>query len=423
MTRIKEAPSLNLFRFKEEPRPAKVGLLIPTDPFLAEEAVKIELQFNREGIGKYEQTPHTVGAKYWKSEYEKSYKIKGYTQESAWAFYAGAHFSLVDAINAEFKRHPTGEFMEHEEIVAMVKNKLFSKTIRADSIYEYGLISLRINVSDERKAQELEALGFALLEKAEEMDPRDPKKKLALWKEHERIAEKRRKLKAKGVKEAESVKEKNRLDPRLIYRLKNPELGKEFTTSYYINKTGHWADVLEKVPEGRKIDYLRFRLEHTRIVAAAKKEMDNRRGPDKRRTRFTPSFFIDMFAYKKLDAFNAYYWGLVALYTPTRSKLVRSQLELLGFALLEKSHEFSVQERKTEGKNPSAYYPWAINEEYLLRMVKPGVQSKRKVRARDFADMYGRELAKERGGLLKNPGRTSLLPIPEPTSPLDEIPR
>lgn len=394
---VKEAPNLLLFSLEDsKPRPAKIGIQIPADTFLTEEEVNTQPHLHQKEIGRYEQTPHTVGAKCWKKEYEKVYKARGLDQDAAWLIYAEIHSGMVDSINNMFKRIKAGEVRGEEQNYndpGFFKRKLFSQNLRADDIYRYGLIALRMKTKDPKMAREFESYGFALLEKAEEMDPRDPKKKLALWKEHERKAEERPKLKRKEKKEAEKI-ENYRLTPTLINRLNNPALGREFTTLYYIEKVDHWTNILEDISKARQIDYKEFRRKHAMYVEGARKEMDDRRGPDKKRQRYKPQFFEDWLNYEDLDAFNAYYWGLVALYTPTKIEKYKKRCELLGFLLLETAHDLSVIERKIDGKNPTAFYPWAIKEEYLLKMAQPGIQSKRQVKSRELSKM----ITRTRGG-------------------------
>lgn len=379
-----------------QPRTARVGIQTDTSPSLEDKETPQLPLFNQKDLGRPERMSHAKGVKYWKRAYEAAFSAKKLDSEAAWNIYSTLHFGAVDEIKNILKRIRTGEVRGEEQYYndpEFFRRKLLLKDLRPEKAYFYGLVALRVDEENPKKRQEFDDLGFSHLEKAEEMDPRNPKIKLALWKEHDRKAEERPKLKRKEKKEAKKI-ENYRLTPTLINRLNNPALGREFTTLHYIEKVDHWTNILEEVSKGRQIDYQKFRRKHAIYVKVAKKEMDDRRGPDKRRKRYTPQFFEDLLNYKDLDAFNAYYWGLVALYTPTKIEKDKKKCELLGFLLLEVAHDLSVIERKIDGKNPTAFYPWAIKEEYLVKMAQPGIQSKRQVRSRELSNM----ITRARGG-------------------------
>ena len=376
-------------------RLATVGILIDTREVIPVEHIpNPQLVLGYKGIGRYERMPHTRGMEYWIKAYETEIASRKLDPQAEWKEHSETYFGMLKGIKSDLKRIKEGDVREEEEQLyndpEFFKEILFSKNIRPDKVHRYGLIALSIETTDPLKAKLFENYGFALLEKAEEMEPRNLRFKLALWKKHDRKALERPKLKRKAKKEAEKQEKKYRLTPTLINRLNNPELGREFTTIYYIEKADHWTNVLERVSKGRQIDYQEFGRKHAIYVNAAKKEMDDRRGPDKRRKRYTSQFFEDWLNYEDLDAFNAYYWGLVALYIPTKIEKEKRKCQLLGFLLLEAAPDLSAIERKIDGKNPTAFYPWAINEECLVKMARPGIQSKRQVRSRDVSNMITR---------------------------------
>jgi len=401
-------------RLPNTPRAPRVGILIDTSPFPSPYPTEPQIAlFGQAELGR-RPIPYTTATKYWKEAYESSLSA-GLTKEEAWAMYSGTHFGQTDRIDADIRRMKNGEFQDQEEFYQdphFFRQKLLSGDLRAGESLSYGLVALRMGRLFPEKREEFDALGFSLLEDAERKSPRFPIFKLALWKEYQRKAEERPKKKRKEKKERIKIKKHT-----LINNMRIPGFGNEFSTAYYVEKINHWSNVLDEVAKGRQIDYQEFRDRHKSYVTAAKKEMDNRVGPDKKRKRYSPIFFEEYLTSEELDAFNAYYWGLVALCTPGAKESEKKQCEELGFKLLEKSHDLSVIEKKSAGKEPSAFLPWAIKEEYLAKMTRSGIQSKRQVRSREISSM----LIRSKGEPEEMRVRRSLNETP--SQDLDEIPR
>lgn len=311
------------------------------------------------------------GVDYWRKVYKKAYQKIGYSQEEALNRYQGLHGSFVfEVLNGD--EEADLDFLR-KELSGLTKDRTTSY-----HLYHLGVICLRKPKPGSEDVMEF--WGYALIQTAFEKypDPLFPRAQI-----DERIEKTRQR---RLLREKERRARRKKREPTILNPYVFQELGREFTRHYYVEKVEYWTKILLKTAQGRLIDYQEFQKKHSMYVEAAKKEMDGRRGYDKRRKRYDSRFFEKKLNSGELDAFNTYYWGLVALYTPARTEIERKECELLGFKLLEKSHELSRKEREEDGKKPSAFLPWAIKEEYLAKLAQPEMQSKRETRSRDIAN-------------------------------------
>lgn len=395
-------------------RPATVGILIDTRGVIpVEHAANPQLVLGQEGIGRYERMSHARGMEYWRKAYETEIASRKLDPQAEWRKHSDTYFQMLKGIKNDLKRIKEGDVRREEQFYndpEFFKEILFSKKIRSDEVHRYGLIALSIETTDPVRAKLFENYGFALLEKAEEMDPRNIRFKLALWKEHDRKRREKAEKRKQERKKEEKQERKKSSKPKLINRYNTPELEEQFTVPYYAERIQFWTDDLEKITEGKEIDYGKLRKEHSKNVRAAKKARDGR-NYDKRKRKYEPQFYDELLNSENLGAISAYLGGLNALYTAPAGK--EPECDRKGFKLLEKAAELPPPPHDPRTSLPwPIFIRWAIIQEYLEK--KAHVEPRSHTESKVLTDMLGRVRGKETEKLndRKRPGNISQEVLP-----------
>lgn len=373
------------FGLPAEERKGNFGLVIDSEGYLQTEG-KPDLQMaflNQPNVGKRERMAHTPAAEFWKNRYKDSIMKLGLDEETGWRIYAEFHFSTVDAIDKMLKRMEKGEIYGEEleySNVEFFRAMLLSPKIRQEKAYFLGLVCLRIPQNLE-EFDEFDEVGIALIQKAEQMAPKNPKYKLALWRENARMLEVRRGMR-KDAKEAEDKLPRSP-KPKLVNRYNAPEAFQETSFGYYQEIIDHSTQILVEMSQEKKIDFGKVKETHEDRVKSARKMLMNDSAPGTKRQRYDIGFF-DHLEIEKLPDFNVYFLALIALYAPYAKD--RVQLEVKAWDLLKKLFQRSHDPK----------IAWVAGYEASRLLVEHHIQTKRKAKTNEFTDMVRENQATKR---------------------------
>lgn len=287
----------------------------PFDP--AEQS--LQPKFGQNELGN-EPLSYSAAIEHWKKRYREAVLDTGMDPEIALIMY---QTFLYGEIGEDINPYIRGlksriekqeELDEREEAFYIYpdffRKKLLSPKLRAEGLLRYGLLALRMDRIFPDREAEFNSVGFDLLEAAETASPRNPKYKLALWREYERKMEERRIRDKKGK---ETIKP---AEYQILNRYNSPQVYESFTINDYRTQIRIWGNLLDQFAERGKLNWPLFRAEYTRLVEVAKKIRDIR-NYEGNKIKYRPIDYDEMIKNKAPEAILK---GLAALYTAPRGK-------------------------------------------------------------------------------------------------------
>lgn len=377
-----------LIRSPRPRRHAKVGVPIYTGeyPRLFEEPKPMVPNFGDHKLGE-RSLSYSAGIDKWKGRFRDSLRVVGVDQETGTYIYNQFHFRSVEIADSEIKKFKNKvqagfPLFGNERFYSdpfFFRNRLVSNNLRADDLYEIALIALRIDRVYPEKRNEFLSVGISLLEAAENASPNNPKFKLALWREYERLMDERRirNQKAEGGNDL-NVDAFNVYNARQIFEYGTPQ--------YYREEIKKWQDFLDSLADRRKIDYSLFRKEHEVWVRHATINRDMR-NYDGNKVMFRLIDFKE--AYRNEDP-DAFIMGLTGLYGIRKTNKRKKDIEPFAFKLLTKGAELPPPPRFTR-KWPRpwpVFVAYVMVKEYYRLLGLTKVVSKPEAKRREFQDNF-----------------------------------
>lgn len=390
-----------LIREPKTKRPPRVGIIINTGamPQLFDNSEQSTPSLGeRIELGK-EPLAYSSAIEHWKKKYREAVAETRMDPEIAMVTYQSFFLLEASGVVNPIIKNLKGKIEKGEELTMeepfylhpdFFRKKLLSPNLRADDLLHYGLIALKMDniISDPDLTQAFNMVGFDLLEAAEMASPRNPKYKLALWREYERKMEERRNKRQKA-KESE---EKDPSNIKAFHYFNAPEV---FVSKrqYYLNQIEVLKDLQRKVANVRDIRWQAFRVEHAKYIEIAKKIRDTR-NYNGNKIQYRPVDFDEMI--RNQDS-NAFMLGLNGLYGVRKNH--KNIIEPKALKLLEIGMQLPPPPVYLNHKWPEPWQAFVldvmIHELYRLLGIK--VTGKRVAKVIEVTD----NIIRQRGGIPK----------------------
>lgn len=382
-------------RAKKHPR---VGVLIHTGPepqLFNNEKARLP-SFGQTELGKKPMS-YSAAIDYWKKEYEIAVLESGMDKEIALTMYTNFHHGVAtdDAdpfVTGLKKKIEEGLVLTERETLfknpEYFRQRLLSPKLRAEELYKFGLLALRMDRVLPEKRDEFDAVGFSLLEAAANASPRNPKFKLALKLEYERKMEERRIRNQKA-----ETAEPNPKNVEAFNAFNAPQIFEVGTPGYYLKQIKRWEDLIDLIANRVELNYELFNAEYAKMVrdGTINRDIRNYNG---NKIMFRPQDFEE--SLRNEDP-NAFIMGLTGLYGIRKNLIRRKVVEPTALKLLAKSAELPPPP-KYHHKWPQpwqVFVPYVIVQELYRLLGLTKKVSKPEAKRRQFNDMMFRVLGSE----------------------------
>lgn len=397
----KEKPVFGHTTLIREPRAKKyprVGVIIHTGPqpeLFNNEEVRLPA-FGQTELGE-DPMSYSAAIEYWKKEYEISVFETGMDKEIALIMYTNFHHGVAtdDAdpfVKGLKKKIEEGLVLTERETLyknpEYFRQRLLSPKLRAEELYKFGLLALRMDRVFPDKRDAFDSVGFSLLEAAANASPGNPKFKLALKLEYERKMDERRIRNQKAER-----MEPNPKNVEAFNVHNSPQIFEPGTPRYYLKQIKFWEDLIDSIASRVDLNYDLFKEEYAKMVriGTINRDFGNYKG---NKIMFRPQDFEE--SLRNEDP-NAFIMGLTGLYGIRKDLIRKKVVEPTALKLLAKSAELPPPP-KYRRKWPQ---PWQVfvsfvivQELYRLLGLSKKV-SKPEAKIRQFNDMIFRVLGSE----------------------------
>lgn len=396
MTKEKPIFGQVLIRAPLPKRRPRVGVPIHTgeDPMLFTEPTPVVPDFGDYKTGE-NPLSYSAGIDKWKEKFRDNLKAARVDQETGTFIYNQFHYTSVAIADQEIKNLKTkineniplaGNERFYENPLYF-RDRLLSKNLRADDLYEIGLTCLRMDKIYPEKREEFISVGISLLEAAENASPNNPKFKVALWREYERLMYERR-----IRREKEEAKEKPKINTEAFSMHNAREVFEYGTPNYYRTEIKKWQDFLDSMIDRSKINTSLFRSEYEKFIRIGKITRDIR-NYEGNKIMYKPIDFEE--AYRNEDP-DSFFMGLAGLYAIRKDYIREKRVEPTAFKLLAKAAELPPPRRIYKAPEPwPVFVVYVMVKEYYRLLGLTKTVSKPEAKRREFQDNYLRVMEKK----------------------------
>lgn len=327
------------------------GSYVDTRPFIPhEELAKTKLTITSNELVIW-ATKKPRGVTYWQRIFTEQVQNRKLDTETARKLYADPHFKFAYQITDS---ETLGESPE------VLRQKLMDKKLGAMQAYRLGVLAIR--KPQEGEARESVKLGFKLIERAAREDPTNPRYPRAY------------------VEEALEIRRKNYVEKKKLKKEKKKTYSGEYSVAYYAEKVDHWTRLFEKHAGRKRIElHEAFKKRHESTLKSASLYREKSYQDSAINRRLEAADYTAILHDPELNFNAAYFWGSVALTTPTE-RMVKG-MEDIVFMFFNKMYELADNYQNANLKNYyKAFAAW-VNKEELFKK-KCQVEPKRQAKAK-----------------------------------------
>lgn len=341
-------------------RGGRGGSYVDTRPFIPREKItEAKLAITSDELIIWASKPPMPLA-HWERVFTQQVKQKNLDTETARKLYADPHRAYV-----------YGEIMPSDALgdsPEILRQKLMDKRLGAMQAYRLGVIALR--KPQEGKEEESIKVGKKLIERAAREDPTNPRYPRALIDEALEIREKNYQVKKRAKKE-----------PKKTY-------SGEYSVAYYAEKVAYWTRLFEKHAGRKRIElHEAFKKQHESTLKSASLYRDRSYQEGARNRRLEAADYTSILHDPELNFNGAYFWGSVALTTPTER--MAKGMEDIVFKFFNKMYELADNYQNANQRNYyKAFAAW-VNKEELFKK-KCQVEPKGHAMSKAWTDEIGK---------------------------------